>query len=239
MLRTGYLSDDAQQSLLPGMLKVEGYSLAEGIHLETQAYIPAGRFMPLHFAYMYSMFRATNGLFAYKAYIVAVMLLDLVLFFLLVRRVAKNEAFATFATCLVLASLQVRAFFDPMLSFFGMLPLAVAGVLSSLLFLQIYLETDRRRWLALSVFPYLTVMLIYEVVYPLFLLHLLLIGNGRRSWRGRFVAALPVLGSMAFCGAGTLVLRLFFMGQSTEVHAQPEPVRLPPGLRARSPRASP
>ena len=113
VLRTGYLSDDAQQSLLPGMLKVEGYSLAEGIHLETQAYIPAGRFMPLHFAYMYSMFRATNGLFAYKAYIVAVMLLDLVLFFLLVRRVAKNEAFATFATCLVLASLQVCAFLRP------------------------------------------------------------------------------------------------------------------------------
>src|SRR2546430_1654226 len=79
------------------------------------------------------------------------------------------------APSLTLMLIQLRAYHDPILSFFGLLQLLVAGTLLSLLALETYLERRQGAWLALSVLLYLACLLLYEASYLLFLLHSLLI----------------------------------------------------------------
>jgi hypothetical protein len=206
LFRIGYFSDDAISSLLPGVLKVEGYTLPEYIGAITMHCIRGGRFYPLQMVVLNSWFYVVQTPAVHKAMVIAGVVLDLVLFFVLVRRVGKDAAFATFATCLVFPLFQFRAFFDPILSFFGLFQLIIAGVLASLLALQVYLDTNNTRWLVLSFAAYLAAMLMYELSYPLFLLHLVLIGYGRRAWGERVLASLPfiVVGGLGFLSSAVL-----------------------------------
>jgi hypothetical protein len=198
LLRTGYHSDDASQSLITGVLKVEGYSLAEYIGVAEVTYLKGGRFWPLHLPWIYLFFYNMRDLLVYKSVVIASILADLSLFYYLVKRFVKDRGFALFAACLVIPLFQFRAWHDPILGFFCLLQFLAGGVLASLLWLQIYLDTARLRWLALSVAAYLAVMLFYEITYPVILLHLVLIAAARGPRRG-VPLALPFVGALGSC----------------------------------------
>ena len=223
LLWTGYYSDDAANSLLPGVLKVEGFSPLEYVRRMVMHTVGGGRFFPLHIIFLYLLFYLVKNVIWYKAYILACVLLDIVLFYYLIRQIGRDRAFAGFATCLVIPLFQFRAFFDPILAFFGMLQLVVAGVLASLLMLQLWLDTNKRRWFVLSVATYLTVALTYEVTYPLCLLHLVLIWHGRRGWKERFALPLPFFGTAGMCLLASILLRWFYLNQSSDYKINTDP----------------
>jgi hypothetical protein len=196
------------------VLKVEGYTLAQYIGAMSLNFIGGGRLFPLQFAEVYTWFYVVQTPVVHKAMVIACVLLDVTLFYFLVRRVGKNAAFAAFATCLVFPLFQFRTTFDPLLSFFGLLQVITAGLLASLLALQIYLDTNRTRWMVLSVATYAATILMYEFSYPLFLLHLVLIGSCRRSWGARVRASLPFVVTGGLGILASAVLRWLYVGAS-------------------------
>jgi hypothetical protein len=221
LLRTGYFSDDAVDSLLPGMLKVEGYTLAEYIWTVSLNFITGGRLFPLQFAELCTWFYVVQTPVVHKAMVIVCVLLDVTLLYFLVRRVGKNAGFAAFATCLVFPLFQFRTTFDPLLSFFGLLQMITAGLLASLLALQIYLDTNRTRWMVLSVVTYAATILMYEFNYPLFLLHLVLIGSCRRSWAARVRASLPFVVTGGLGILASAALRWLYVRESNQINIDP------------------
>lgn len=215
LLGTGYLSDDATDSLLPGVLRVEGYSLAEYIAAVTMHCVRGGRIFPLQMVELHSWFYLVRTPVVHKALVIAGVVLDLALFALLIRRVSRSTGFAAFATCVVVPLFQFRAFFDPILSFFGLLQFIAAGVLASLLALQVHLDTGRRRWLVISGLSYLAVLWMYEFTYPFFLLHVVLIVHARRSWNARACLALPFAAASSLGFLLTILARRVYLSQNS------------------------
>ncbi len=149
----------------------------------------------------------------HKAMVVAGVVSNVGLFALLVRRISKSAAFATFAVCLVFPLFQFRTAFDPILAFFGLLQAITACLLISLLALQIYLETSRARWLVLSVASHVCGLLLYEFTYAFFLAHLVLIGYARRAWVARVLTSLPFVVPSVLGVLTSAVLRRLFVSE--------------------------
>jgi hypothetical protein len=181
LLKTGYMYDDVTNSLLPGVLKVEGYTLPGCIWSVMKVSLYGGRFFPLVWVELFSLFHLVPDVVAYKAVVIAGVAGDVLLFYAFVRQVSKDQVFACFATCWLLPLFHFRGFPDPILAFSLLLQIVTAGVLTSLLALQIYLDTNRRRWLALSAASYAVVMMTYEITYTLFLIGCRLFGCSPRK----------------------------------------------------------
>src|SRR5262249_53187868 len=95
---------------------------------------------------------------------------------------------------------------DPILAYCFLLQFVCAFFFASLILLDSYLETGRRQRLAASLFCYLLAVLTYEVAWPFFLLHILLIYL--RSSRRLPAAPVPSAGWFLLAGAVMLLLPL-------------------------------
>ena len=206
MLATGYLADDVVSSLLPGMMRATGEGFAARTLGAIRHSIEGGRFYPLVWIEYTAAFTILRDVVAYKAAILAGVLLDLALLIALVRRLGGGTGLASLAAIATSGLFQFRVFFDPILSFHGLLQVVTAGVLLSLIALLAALDGKGRGWLVVSVGLYLGCLLTYEVTYPLFLLHAALIWGRRPGYRERIVTILPfALLAFACAGASALV----------------------------------
>jgi hypothetical protein len=206
-LKTGYISDDNFSSLKPGVLRVNNRSLAAWILDDMRSSMQKGRFYPLHWLPFNGVFCLIQNVYYYKVYILLLVVSNLLLFILFVRKISGDTGFACLAASLTLMLIQLRAFHDPILSFFGLLQLLVAGTLLSLLALETYLERRQGAWLALSILLYLACLLLYEASYPLFLLHGLLIWRRRPTLRAWVRTSWPFMKAAVFCAFMTAFLR--------------------------------
>ncbi|MFO0954339.1 MAG: hypothetical protein U0835_24910 [Isosphaeraceae bacterium] len=207
VLRTGYQSDDNHASLRPGLVRATGWSFGELVAFDARLSMQQGRFYPLHWIPFSGIHFLLTDTFIYKFYITLMVACDLAVFALLLRRLTGDAGFACLAATLTLMLVQLRAYHDPVLSFFGLLQLLVAGTLLSLLALDVYLERRRGAWLVLSVLIYLACLLLYEASYPLFLLHALLAWRRRPVWGDWLRTCRPFVQAAAFCVFMSLFLR--------------------------------
>jgi hypothetical protein len=206
-LRTGYLCDDDPNSLVDGWLLYHHLGLGESIVDEVKALAGQGRFFPLMIVLMRGTFHAFPTLAAYKAYLLAAVALNLLLFARLVRRLTGSAATGAVSVLTVAALFQFRIFDDPILAYHGFMQFVVLGLLLSLLAQDRYLTGASRLWLAAAVLAYLAVLLTYEVTYPLFLMHAALaVARGRR-WKSAALTALPFAGTALACAALSVILR--------------------------------
>lgn len=207
MLRTGFLSDDSISSLTDGMLRYTGEDLATRIVNNIRSSIDDGRFYPLHWILFNAVFVVFRDVYAYKLYIGSLVLVDLALLAAFVRSLTGDRGLACLAVGGTVASIQFRAFHDPILSFFGLLQIVVACVLVSLIATDAALKGRSRVWLAIGAVAFLVAMLTYEVCYPLCALHLLLIAYRKTGWKTRFRAATPVVLAVLICLSATVFVR--------------------------------
>ena len=206
-LKTGYISDDNFSSLKPGMLRVANKSLVAFTLENVRSSMQEGRFYPLHWVPFNGVFFFIQDVYYYKVYILLLVISNLLLFILFLRKISGDTGFACLAASLTLMLIQLRAYHDPILSFFGLLQFLVAGTLLSLLALETYLERRQGAWLALSVLLYLGCLLLYEASYPLFLLHGLLIWRRRPELRAWMRTFSPFLKAAVFCVLMSVLLR--------------------------------
>ncbi|MDB5348990.1 MAG: hypothetical protein JWN86_237, partial [Planctomycetota bacterium] len=207
MLKTGYISDDVVSSLMPGMTKFTGQSVVSRTLSHMRSSMLEGRFYPLVWLQYYAVFFSLQNVLLYKSFILAMVLLDLLLFVVFVRMSARDDGLALLAATLTVPLFQFRAFFDPILAFHGLLQFIVAGILLSLLSLQRFLEGRGRVWLVLSVMTFLACCLAYEVCYPLVFLYVPSIASGCRDWRSRWTTFRPYLTAVGACVTLSILMR--------------------------------
>jgi hypothetical protein len=206
-LKTGYISDDIFSSLKPGQLLLAKSNVAAWTLENVRSSMQEGRFYPLHWLPFNGVFCLIQEVIYYKIYIILMVIGNLLIFILFLKKLSGDNAFACLAGCLTLMLIQLRAYHDPILSFFGLLQWLLAGVLLSLLALDMYLARHRGVWLALSVLLYLGCLLLYEASYPLFLLHGLLIWRRRPEFRSWLRTVWPFAKVTAFCVFMSALLR--------------------------------
>ena len=183
-LKTGYFAEDCYHSVtVAGRIALHRTdSLLGAIAQDVKGTLELGRFFPLTPTLFVTVFYLIRDVTTYKAYLIAVTVLDVVVFYYLVRRLSGNGRFACFAGCTTIALFQFRIFIDTRCwRSIGQVQLVFACLLLSLLALDIYLEEPRWGWLAASA------GILSAVTWPtrslcLVSLQLLLILRARREW---------------------------------------------------------
>ena len=166
-----------------------------------------GRFYPITPLITGIVFILFRNVVAYKAYIIAVTLIDVALFHALVRRLTGRKGFAALAAATTVALFQFRLTVDPILAYYGQIEWVIAAFFVSLISLRRYLEAGRYRWLALSVLSYLFCTLAYEMTYTLVAIPVFLIAQARPGWRAGALLARPYLAAAGGCAGMTVLIR--------------------------------
>jgi hypothetical protein len=208
LLDTGYLSDDAGNSLIRGILQYHHVSLAGYCYGQCQRWMfEVGRFYPLIFLQIYATFYLFPNLCLYKWLVVGLVVADLLLFARFVRSLTGRAGFAELSSLAVLVLFQFSYSDDPLLGYSGLLPEIFLCVILSLSWLYCYLENGKRRWLIASTAAYLIGILTYEILYPFFFLHLALVWSRNRSWKSLLTISLPFILCALLCAGVSLLLR--------------------------------
>jgi hypothetical protein len=208
LLTTGYTSDDLAVSLAPGMRRYHGLSLLGLAWEANKGWLQAGRFFPLACLYVYSVFELFPTLIGYKAFVLTLIVANLLVFHNLVRRLSGSRGLATLSCLSVVALFQYRLGFDPILGFSGLMQALTLAVLGSLVLLCQYLESGKRSYFVASVAAYALAVLTYEMVYPFILVPFLLARAYGRGWKEAGRIVLPFGAVVGLCAGVSLALRL-------------------------------
>jgi hypothetical protein len=206
ILQSGYIADDAGNSLIHGLLAYHRVSILEVLRRVNLDWMPT-RFTPLAFLQMYSVFYVFTDRVVYKAFIIVCLTCNLLGIHRLVFKLTDSKAVATGTLLIITGLFQFRDFFDPILAFNGLLPTLLFALLVSYLTLIAYLDSCKKRWLVVSVVAYLAACLTYEICYPLVVVHLAILVHRRGvNWSVLVLAGL-FCSVVMFCVAAALALR--------------------------------
>jgi hypothetical protein len=171
LLSTGFIADDILNSQIRGTMIQTDRSLWGFTSFAAMLWLRnEGRLFPLAF-YNYSVFYVLGNVLLYKVFVLGVILASIAAFFLFLRRLTKSELIPAIAVLLLPLMFQFRALWDPVLAFCAEYPLIGLLLFCSLnLFLRAVDEGDRRAR-RLAVLLFLCGGLIFEVVYPMFLVY--------------------------------------------------------------------
>jgi hypothetical protein len=217
-LGTGYYAEDLIHSMTPGIARVEECSIPGQFVSAIRYNLSIGRFYPVTNLLHVGIHALARDVLTYKTILFAGTVFDMMLFYLLVRRLTKKSGFACLAAGLTVSLVQFRNHPDPVLGYYLQIQVVTAGLFSSLYALLVYLEGRGKVWLAVSAASYFLIAMTYEITYPFFVTHLLLIWRGRESGKARLAAALPILGVVLACGLTTFVVRRCSRDQNHYVH---------------------
>jgi hypothetical protein len=220
VLQTGFLADDAGSSLVRGITRYYNITIYELIVRDIKAWLAQARFFPLASVYVYLTFYLLPSLILNKILVLSFILLNLVMFHHLVRRICPVPGLSELSLLLVIMLFQFRIYHDPILAFGGFLQFILLDVSISLLCLCKYLESAKLHWLMASVMAYLLGLLIYEMTYPLFLLHFLCVRHYTLSWKQALRTSAPFFASAALC-AGVCIFLRAILGRIVQPAYQP------------------
>src|SRR4051812_34959086 len=128
-LQTGYWADDLYQSVFPhAVMLINKCSFFDVASNHVKSTLLAGRFFPLTAALISTVHYLISDVWQYKAYIIATSILDLFLFYLLVRKLSGRRDYACFAACVTVGLIQYRFNVDPSIGFFGQMQLLIAAL---------------------------------------------------------------------------------------------------------------
>ena len=189
LLGSGFIGDDAYNSLIKGLLISTGAPFWEHIFSETVGWATqAGRIFPFMWIYLYGLYAITQDLVFIKVLTLLVILLDLFLFFKIVKSLTKNEDFSYLCTFILPLFFQFRWFHDPILSFTFLVPMMCLFLFSSTLYLIAYLENGKRNSLVLATLIYLLGILTYELTYSFLFVYIgIILFNVERKRAIKFI----------------------------------------------------
>jgi len=187
MLTTGYVSDDSLNSLFRGIVLESRGSLPHHIYsMAKNSIIYGARFIPLVSISSSVIFILISNLYLYKMSILFLTVTNILLFRYLIELITRSKALSFLSILFLPLSFQFRFFHDPILSFGGLEQIVFLYTLSSLIFLEFYLRTNRKYLLLASLFFFMLDLMTYESTYPFFMFHSLLIyfhsGDGKISF---------------------------------------------------------
>ena len=211
LLGSVFYGDDVVNSLYAakyfGASQTSLYDLIAG---SLRATLGMGRLYPLG-EYARILFYLVNGsTFAYKLFIILMVISNLLLFRVLVLKLTRSQGLGLLAMLLAPLMIQLRYTDDPITSYYGLLQIVMLYTLVALIAFVFYLDTRRRRYLVAGLVAYGACLLTYEVGLPFFLIFVAV--AYLYPERRRFVDALKVswpFMALAIAVAGvTIALRL-------------------------------
>ncbi len=181
--KTGWLNDDLYNSSLPGLCIYRDCSPVDDALSEIKGWtFWVARINPLIHILKNASFWLLRDLFWYKTTVIALVLLNLFVFYRLLKRLGASPDLAALCCFLAATFIQFRLFPDPVLAFNGLLQWLFLGTILSLGAFHRYLTGGRFRWLALSVLLYLLTALTYEMTYLFWVLHAGIFLTTRGRW---------------------------------------------------------
>jgi hypothetical protein len=203
LLGTGYISDDAYNSMIPGSLQQGQVALFDRTWAEIVGWIKgAGRFYPLSFGYTYPMFYYVRSLATYKVISFCFVLASVGTFALFLSALAGSWVMGALALVAVPVFFQFRAWHDPLLGFAFLLPLVMLYMGLAFYGFTRFLDSRRRGWFALAIVAYLAALMTYEVSYLLCVCFAFIAWERTRSVKRAFWESFPFLA----LGGGFVVL---------------------------------
>ena len=184
-----------------------------------------GRFYPITPLITAVAFILFRNVVAYKAYIVAVTLLDVALFYALVRRLTGRKGFALLAGVVLVGLFQFRLTVEPILGYYGQIQWVTAAFLLALIWLRRSLDGGRGAWLALSAGAYFLCTLTYEMTYTLAAIPAFLIYRARPGWRAGLAMAAPFVAGAGFSSGMTVLIRRLHPSDNYVHNTDLNPVR--------------
>lgn len=212
LLGSGFMGDDLLNSYLysRAAYEIRGTTLWSDIMDSISVWAKVGRFNPLANYILVLYYLVNRNVVLYKAILIAVNIATVGLAAWLAKRVSGSNAAGLLVLLITPALFQFRVFEDPILSYAGHAQVALIWTLLSLLALLSYLDTRKRRYLAVSLATFACGALTYEVVVPLVLLHFAVIWlyPMRRRLGEWFKIAWPYAALIALDVSFVVLLRL-------------------------------
>ena len=218
VLNSGFVGDDAYNSLINGLLISTGIPQWEHTFTEIFSWATqAGRIFPFMWIYLHGLYSITQDLVLIKVVTLLIISLDLFLFFKIVKSLTKNEDFSYLCTFILPLFFQFRWFHDPILSFTFLMPMMCLFFFSSTLYLIAYLKNGKRYFLVLSTLIYLLALLTYEITYSFLFVYIgIILFNVERKRGVKFILYVGFLTLIHIASSKYLVnLRIAEHGVST------------------------
>ena len=183
MINSGFIGDDAYNSLILGFLIQTGVPLWEHTFIEINSWATgAGRIWPFQWIYLYGLYgNITQSLLAIKFFTYFVIFVDVYLFYKILRTLTKSRDLSLLCAVIVPLFFQFRWFHDPILSFTFLMPMMCLFMLSSSILLIDYLENSKRTSLLFAVLIYILALLTYEIAYASVFLYIGIIALNSNS----------------------------------------------------------
>ena len=176
VLASGYFSDDTMNSLMPGtMAELQTNPISFAASIIHSWMTTWGRFYPLSYLWGYSFFYLVSSLFLYKLFLIFAVLINVALFAYSLKLVTKRNIIAIFSILVIPIFLKITLSPNPITSSWGLMQSVFLFILLSLITLVFYIEKNAKYYLILSMVFYFIGLMIYEVSYPLFILHIVLV----------------------------------------------------------------
>jgi hypothetical protein len=210
-----FYGDDARTSVLFGrtllaLTRTSVVDMAVGTQLGIITGL--GRLFPLSGYTTFLFYLVDGNAFAYKAFTVALIAVNLVVFRLFVLKVTRSQALGLFAILLPPLVFQVRYADDPLTSYHGLLQLIVLYTLLALIALVAYVDTRKTWYLVAGVAAYAASLLTYEVGLPMFVMFFLVayLYPQRRSALDAARLTWPFAAAAVLIAAVTIGIRLYY-----------------------------
>ncbi len=165
-LRLPYLGDDTFNSFLDGWIGYERLTLAQAlVQFYDATSVGNGRFYPLFTAVVFFDFHVFHDVRSVKALVLAAIVANAITLYVVLRMLAPRLALP--AVALLPASLQIRYFHDPIVSFSLHMQTAAEFVLVALACFAAYVRLGRNvAWLVGGLVAFACACLTYEPTYP-------------------------------------------------------------------------
>lgn len=213
LFHSGYYWDDAVNSTAYLFEKYDQLPLLQNLLIFMRKYLELGRINVLS-CYYYFLFYIEN-VSIYKAIIIGLVGVDMLLLGLLVREIGGSRKISRLAMLLIPVLIQFRAYQDPVTGFYGLMQVIMAELMLSAFFLLRFLHTGKRKYYLLSLIPFLIGLMTYEVCFPFILLIPLIVFLETKSWKKTFRYSIPFVLIVFLLIGAIWVVRMNFAQEST------------------------
>lgn len=164
LLYSGYYSDDLVNSTIRGSVHLEGSTLWRHMYEAVRLWlVDQGRVASVALLATLPISYFLTDQLAHKSAVLFLVGVDLLLFFTLLRLLAKDFNVACLGLLFLAACFQFRLYHDPFLSFSGLMQTFTAITLVAAIAFLKYLETAKSRYLWLSFIAYNLTLYFYEI----------------------------------------------------------------------------
>lgn len=200
---TPFQGDDIFNSYIDGAMRYAHIPFWQFFHDLNASWMRNGRFFPGALIESYGLFHIVHSLAVYKAFQIAITLLNVWTFYVLLRQFQFGRALSLLGVLILLCTFQLRLYHDGLLGFSGNIEFITEITFLATLGLQSFLRNGNR-WLLLgSLAVYVVGLVTYEVTYLLWLVFLV-VALAARPWRKALLLVLPYF----VLSAGVILIQL-------------------------------